>query len=396
MSKKTILLKIALPIVVILAGFAGMQIMVHSRAAPKKEVKESRGVLVEVKRVTRENLPVVVMGTGTVGPRQEASITPQVNGRVTYLAPHFAVGGLFRKGDLLFRIEDTDYRLAIDGAKAALAKAEFDLATVEGQAQVARIEWERLHLAETKEPSPLVLYEPQMKNARANVDSAKAALSQAELNLARTSVYAPFTCLVRSEEIDLGQYVTVGNRVATVAGTGAAEIVVPLPLEELQWITIPRKGSNGSGSNALVKLAVGDQVFTWKGRIVRSLGEVDPRGRMARVVVAVADPYNLAKGGGEKKERDLEIGTFVDVEILGKTLSGVYAVPRSALRDGDTVWTMDDEERLRVTPVTVVRRERDTVVLRDGFPEGARVVLTNISGAAEGMKLRLAGGDNPQ
>jgi len=394
MSKKTILLKIALPIVVILAGLAGMQIMVHSRAAPKKEVKESRGVLVEVKSVTRENLPVVVMGTGTVGSRQEASITPQVNGRVTYLAPGFVVGGLFRKGDLLFRIEDTDYRLAIDGAKAALAKAEFDLATVEGQAHVARIEWERLHLAETKEPSPLVLYEPQLKNARASVDSAKAGLSQAELDLARTSVYAPFPCLVRSEEIDLGQYVTVGKSVATVAGTGAAEIVVPLPLEEMQWITIPRKGSNGNGSKALVKLAVGDQVLTWKGQVVRSLGEVDPRGRMARVVVGVADPYNLQRGGDSKRQ-DLEIGMFADVEIIGKTLSGVFSVPRSALRDGDTVWKMDEEGRLRVTPVTVVRRERDTVILRDGFEEGDMVVLTNISGAAEGMQLRLAEEENP-
>ncbi|MBK5094866.1 MAG: efflux RND transporter periplasmic adaptor subunit, partial [Deltaproteobacteria bacterium] len=124
MSRKSILLKIALPIVVILAGFAGMQIMVHSRTAPKKEVKESRGALVEVKSVNRENLPVVVMGTGTVGSRQEASITPQVGGKVTYLAPGFVVGGLFAKGDLLFKIEDTDYRLAIERAKGAIAKAE--------------------------------------------------------------------------------------------------------------------------------------------------------------------------------------------------------------------------------------------------------------------------------
>ncbi|MGB5995510.1 MAG: hypothetical protein WBG20_08845, partial [Candidatus Deferrimicrobiaceae bacterium] len=100
--------------------------------------------------------------------------------------------------------------------------------------------------------------------------------------------------------------------------------------------------------------------------------------------------------GRGPKRKDLEIGMFVDVEIIGKTLNGVYAVPRSALRDGDTVWTMDDEGKLRVTPVTVVRRERDTVVLRDSFEEGDRVVLTNISGAAEGMKLRLAGEENPQ
>ena len=112
------------------------------------------------------------------------------------------------------------------------------------------------------------------------------------------------------------------------------------------------------------------------------------------MIVAVADPYNLDRGEGPER-RDLEFGMFVDVEIRGKTLAGVFAVPRSALRDGDTVWTMDDEGRLRVTPVAVVRRGRDTVVLRDGIEEGDRVVLTNISGAAEGMQLRLAEEERP-
>jgi RND family efflux transporter MFP subunit len=395
MSKKTLLLKIVLPIAVIIAGFAGMQIMIHFRAAPKKEVKESRGALVEVQSVQKRDLPVVVTGTGTVGPSQEASITTQVGGKVTYLAPGFVVGGLFAKGDLLFKIEDTDYRLTIDKAKAALTKAEFDLAMVEGQARVARIEWDRLKHEEKSDPNPLVLYEPQLKNARANVEAAKAALAQTKLDLARTSVFAPFDCLIRSEEIDLGQYVTVGKSVATVAGTGAAEIVVPLPLEELQWLAIPRKGSKGNGLPAKVKLTVGDRVLTWKGRVVRSLGEVDPRGRMARVVVAVTDPYNLEKGR-DGELRDLEIGMFVDVEIAGKELSGVFTIPRSALRDGDAVWTMDEERKLRIKPVTVVRKEEDKIIVRDGFEEGDQVVLTNISGAAEGMKLRLAGGEEAQ
>jgi RND family efflux transporter MFP subunit len=395
MSKKTLLVKIVLPIAVIIAGFAGMQIMIHFRAAPKKEVKESRGALVEVQSVQKRDLPVVVTGTGTVGPSQEASITTQVGGKVTYLAPGFVVGGLFAKGDLLFKIEDTDYRLTIDKAKAALTKAEFDLAMVEGQARVARIEWDRLKHEEKSDPNPLVLYEPQLKNARANVEAAKAALAQTKLDLARTSVFAPFDCLIRSEEIDLGQYVTVGKSVATVAGTGAAEIVVPLPLEELQWLAIPRKGSKGNGLPAKVKLTVGDRVLTWKGRVVRSLGEVDPRGRMARVVVAVTDPYNLEKGR-DGELRDLEIGMFVDVEIAGKELSGVFTIPRSALRDGDAVWTMDEERKLRIKPVTVVRKEEDKIIVRDGFEEGDQVVLTNISGAAEGMKLRLAGGEEAQ
>lgn len=390
MSVKTKLLKIVLPIVIILAGFAGMKLLILSRPAPIKETRETPGVLVEVISVKKENRPVIVAGTGTVGPRQEAGITPQVGGRVIYLAPGFVAGGFFRKGELLFRIEDTDYTLAIERAKAALAKAEYDLATVESQARVARVEWARLKFEEKTEPNPLVFYEPQLKNARASVDSAKAALLQTELDLARTSVYAPFTCLVRSEEIDLGQYVTVGRSVATVAGTSVAEIVVPLPLGEMQWLRIPRRDFQGNGSPAKVKLTVGGRALTWEGRVVRSLGEVDPRGRMARAVVAINDPYNLERGASNDRP-NLEIGTFVDVEISGKKLSEVFVVPRLALRDGDTVWTVDEEMKLRIKPIQVVRREREKLIIRDSFEEGDMVVLTNISGAAEGMKLRLAG-----
>ncbi len=390
MSTREKWLKVVLPVVLILAGAAGMQLMVFTRTPPAKESKGNPGALVDVLAVKAGNVRVMVRGTGTVGPRQEASITPQVGGKITFLAPGFVVGGMFDGGDLLFRIEEADYRLAIDRAKATLARAEFDLALVEGQARVARLEWDRLDLGEKSEPNPLVLYEPQMKNARANVESARAVLAQAELDLARTSVHAPFPCLIRSEEIDLGQFVTSGKSVATVAGTDAAEIVVPLPPEDLQWLAIPRKGRSGRGAPARVTLTVGDRVLAWKGDVVRSLGEVDPRGRMARVVVAVADPYNLGKDPGRN---DLEFGMFVNVEITGKELAGVFTIPRSALRAGDTVWIMDETKNLRIRPVTVVRREQETVIVRSGLEEGDRVVLTTVPGAAEGMRLRLAGED---
>lgn len=390
MSVKTALLKFLLPVVIVLAGFAGMKLLVLSRPAPVREARETPGVLVEVFSVQRVDRPVLVTGTGTVGPRQEADITPQVSGRITYIAPGFVAGGFFKEGDLLFRIEDTDYRLVIERAKAALAKAEFDLATVKSQARVARVEWERLKVKEGSDPNPLVLYEPQLKNARAGVDSANAALRQAELDLERTSVYAPFPCLVRKEEADLGQYVSVGRSVATVAGTDSAEIVVPLPLGEMQWLRIPREESQGKGSPAIISLTVGGRTLTWKSRVVRSLGEVDPLGRMARAVVAVEDPYNLEKRN-RNNSSNLEFGTFVDVEITGRKLTGIYVVPRRALRDDDTVWTVDNDMKLRVKPVTILRRERENLILRDSFKENELVVLTNIPGAADGMKLRLVG-----
>ncbi|MEE8423094.1 MAG: biotin/lipoyl-binding protein, partial [Thermodesulfobacteriota bacterium] len=194
MSAGSKLLKVSIPILILIAGFAGMKWLKLSRQPPQKEVKIISGALVETLTVKAEDHDVMVLGTGTVQARQQAAITPQVSGKVSYLAPDFVAGGFFKKGDLLFEIESVDYQLAIERTKATLSKAEYNLSTVESQARVARMEWDRLKLEGEKKPNPLVLYEPQLKNAQAEVASAKATLKQATLDMERTHVYAPFDC----------------------------------------------------------------------------------------------------------------------------------------------------------------------------------------------------------
>jgi RND family efflux transporter MFP subunit len=384
--------KIILPLLIVAFGIFGMRLMVLSRTAPSKAVRENPGLLVETMKATRRDHPVRVHGTGTVQPRQEADITPQVSGRVVEISPRLVAGGFFEKGDLLFAIEAIDYRLAVDRAQAALARAEVDLATVESQARIARGEWERLNLDDGEEPNPLVLYEPQLKNARAGVASARASLAQAELDLKRTRVVAPFNCLIRSEQIDFGQYLRAGTSVAVVAGSDNAEVLVPLPMEELRWLRIPGPGE-AEGSPATACFRCGDDTFEWQGRIVRSLGEVDSRGRMSRVVVAVEDPFGLRRSAKKERPR-LELGMFVEVALHGETLREAISLPRKALRDDDTVWLADAENLLRIVPVDVLRQEKDEVLIGGGLPEDARLVLTSLSGAAEGMKLRpLAEGE---
>ncbi len=381
------LLRIVLPLVILLVGAAAMVLLIVIRPEPRKEVRESPGALVETIAVVSGDRQVEVHGTGTVQARQEITLTPQVSGRVVEVAPGFVAGGLFRKGDLLFRIEEADYRLAVDRARAALARADYDLATVEGQARVARQEWERLKLGSDAEPNPLVLYEPQLKNAQAARLSARAALQQAELDLERTELRAPFNAILRSESVDLGQYVRSGTSVALLSGTDQAEIVVPLTLPDLAWVDVPRRGGNGSGSKATVLLGSAEDSFRWQGRVVRALGEVDPQGRMARLVVAVEDPYGLKDSGNRP---DLAVGSFVQVILHGRTLQNVAVLPSVALRDGGTVWVMNDSQ-LHIRPVEVLRRAREEVVIGTGLESGERVVLTPLAGAAEGMKLRPVG-----
>lgn len=384
-------LKIILPILIIALGAAGMYLMAVSRTAPPKTPRENPGVLVEVLKVRRGDHSVRIHATGTVQPRRQAEITPQVSGRVVEMAPELVAGGFFKKGDLLFAIEAVDYRLGVDRARSALAKAEVELATIESRARIARLEWERLDLEDGGKPNPLVLFEPQLKEARAAVDSARASLSQAELDLARTRVEAPFNCRIRSEQLDLGQYLRAGTSVAVVAGTDTVEVIVPLPLEELRWLRIPGP-TGGEGSPAAIRFGSGRETYEWPGRIVRSLGEVDARGRMIRVAVEVEDPYGLRAPA--QKRPDLAIGMFVEALLRGETLPAVFPLPRKALRDNHTVWTADADNLLRILPVEVVRQEKDEVLVAGGLPEDARVVLTYLTGAAEGMKLRpLAEGE---
>jgi RND family efflux transporter MFP subunit len=376
-----------LPLLVIIIALGLTLVLVKSRKVPKPHEAPHLGPLVEVVAAVNTVRSVIVSGTGTVQPRYEVSITPQVKGRVSEISPQMVAGGVLRKGELLFAIEDIDYRLAIDLARASLAQAELELLRNENQAEVARNEWQALKSSGDAEPNPLVVYEPQLNSARAQRDAALANVRQAEINLQRTRIFAPFNCYVRSEQVELGQFINAGSPVATIVGTDQVEIVVPLPLDELAWLQVPRNGAAQQGSPAQVELQSGAQTFRWQGVITRALGEIDPRSRMARVVVTVADP--LSQDSPERSLlSELLPGMFVEVGLQGAELANVIPVPRGALHDNDTVWIADQENRLHMRTVDIVRRERDEVLVRAGLQAGEMIVMTGLSGAAEGMLLR--------
>ena len=263
-----------------------------------------------------------------------------------------------------------------------VAKRKVELASVESKAEVARREWKRLGRGEPP-ASSLVLYGPQLKEARANLAGAEADRKSAQLNLDRTRVSAPFACVVISEEIDPGQYLRAGNPAATVVASDSAEVVVPVSLADFDWLIKPGKDSRGSAVRVSLP---GRSDKWWQGEVVRTLADVDPRDRMLRLVARVDDPFGRGRIGSRIP---LSMGQFVEVALDGKELTGVVVIPLSALHDGDLVWFYKEGE-LAIRKVEVARREKDEVFISSGIAAGERVVLTNITGAAPGMKLRLA------
>ena len=176
MSVREKLIKIVLPVLILLCGTGLMFFLIAVRPEPKREPAKDLGALVNTVTVQKEDRHIIVSATGTVQAAQEVTVIPQVSGVITYISPSMVAGGFAQKGDLLIEIEDTDYRIALEQAKATRAKSEYDLAITESQARVARSEWERLNRETEEQPNPLVVYEPQLKNARAARASAQAAV----------------------------------------------------------------------------------------------------------------------------------------------------------------------------------------------------------------------------
>ncbi|WP_020677420.1 efflux RND transporter periplasmic adaptor subunit [Geopsychrobacter electrodiphilus] len=388
-------LKWILPILILILALLATRALLKSRRAPEKLVQTDRGLLVKTMPVVLGPQQARVIATGTVKAQYEITLSAEINGRLTWVSQRFVEGGFFGKGDKILEIDSRDYQLALQRAEAELAQAKAALLTEEEQAGIARREWARLDLADKGEPGALVLRQPQLLSAKAAFAAAEAGIQQAQLNLQRTQIRAPFNGRLRSKTVDRGEYIRSGNPLAVLASSNRAEIIVPLPVSDLQWLTIPAAGSKQQGSSCTISLTIDGQRHQWQGNILRSFGEVDQTTRMAKIAIGVDDPYRI-KHQHAKEKLPLENGLFVEVAIAGTELGQLASIPRNALREGDLVWLADAKNQLEIRPVHVYRRQQETLLIDRGLTGNERLILTSISGAATGMKLRLANGEKSQ
>ena len=383
-AKKTFYKK-WLPLLVLLIASTLTVLLIKSRQAPVKHPVVDRGTLVEVQQMTAQNIPLRIQATGTVQPRQQLRLSPQISGKVVALHPQFRAGGEVMKGELLISIDPRDYALALTKAQNSLSSALLNLEQVVNLAEIAQNEWRTIN--GTTPPPPLAAHEPQQRLARAAVRAAEADIQQAELNLSRTKLYASFDSRILSEHVDLGQNITIGIEIATLIGTTQAEVVIPIPLSDLPWININHDQRNSNKNTAAtISLTTPRQRYQWLGNIARTLAAVDEQGRMSRIVVTVDAPYST------HPELPLQMGMFVDVELRGITMNNVFAIARSALRDGNNLWIVTEDQRLKIIPITIVRKEQERILIR-GLSGAERVIISAIVGAADGMKLRIKAAD---
>jgi RND family efflux transporter MFP subunit len=323
---------------------------------------------------------------GSVVPAAEIDLKSRVAGEVLWVHPEFVEGGIVKKGQTLVRIDSTEYELAIIRKKAVLEGAILDLKTEEGRQSIARSEWEILGLEEkaTDMDRELALRKPQLATNRAKLEAARAEVKQANLELERTAIKAPFNAVIRSASVDVGAQVTVQSTLAHLVGSDSFFIQALLPLDRLEWIHIPGNSQN-TGSKAEIASDTG-RVLT--GTIYKLLGDIEPDGRLARVLIQVNDPLDLNRQNGDR--RPLLLGDYVSATIEGRFVQDVYIIKRQHLKDGSIVYIADENNRLQFRRVDIVWSSTDHVLVR-GPAEGERLIISDVPAPVEGMKVRVQG-----
>ncbi len=223
--------------------------------------------------------------------------------------------------------------------------------------------------------------------------AAQAALMQARRDLERTSISLPYAGIVRTRTADIGQFVTTGTNLGSAFAIDVAEIRLPLSDDQQSYLDLPASGvrSNAGQSAPAVTLSarVGNQLRTWRARIVRTEGQVDEATRMIYVIAEIEDPYGRL---GHQQQSPLAMGTFVQAEIEGITAANVIALPRALLREDGTVLVATAANELAISKVELDRTTAETAFIRAGLNDGDRVITTSVASPIPGTPLRLIDG----
>lgn len=370
-------LKRFLGLLILGAGVAFTALLWATR--PQAETKEevTSYPVMKVMEIERSPRTFEIPSQGVVEADRRSRIASEVAGRVEEVSPDFEVGQSVAEGDLLVRLDPTDYRAARAQARSALAEAEAALANEEARARQAEADWRKL--GRSGDPPELVARIPQLRSVRTGVEFAEEALEQAEKNLTRTEIRAPYDGVIAGTSTEKGSYLTPGSPVAEIFATKPYEVRLPLSVDEAAFLETDEAGSP-SGPASLSATAAGI-TRTWEAEIIRSEGEIDRDTRSLFVIARVGDS-ETAEGV------EMRPGLFVEAAIEGRRFPAVAAIPFRSFLDLDTVVVVDPDDRIQFRDVAVLRREGDTVYVNRGIEEGVRVALTEMPDLVEGMRVQ--------
>jgi membrane fusion protein, multidrug efflux system len=381
----SLLLKISLPVVLLLLGIIGTWwLIVHKAVVDEASIKKinHEPPTVTVTTAKPEAMQMDVVSQGVVTPKTEIALVSEISGKVVKVHPAFAAGGYFKQGEMLLAIDSRDYEFAVIRAKAAIAEAYQELLREREEALQAESEWQALGSGKATD---FVLHKPQLKERQAKLAAAEADLGAARLQLERCRLVAPFDGWVRDKRVSVGQYLNAGETIAQIYADTSAEVRLPIPSDQLEFLTLPsQNGGNHNGSEVVLTANVGSTDRHWQGRIMHTTSSLDDKNAL---LYAIAEIPGAFKSNGN--ETALMPGVFVHAMISGIERFDLLSLPKSALFGGNQVFSVDNHNKLKLHQVDVIRTDQNRVIVSKGISQGELIMIAGIELPIQGMRVKI-------
>ena len=377
-------LKLLLTIITLVLGISGAMLLVKFKTKAISKPSERKLPNVKVLNTKTSSHTFKIVSQGTALPRTTILLISEVSGKVVSVSDKFNAGKFFQKNDLLLEIDPRDYELSLAQARLKVAQADLRLQMEEKEATVSRKEWKLLNQGE---PTGLQAREPQLAEARAALDAAKATEESAQRNFDRCRICAPFDGMVSKANVRPGQFVSAGIQLGEIFATDVSEVRLPLSTSDLSFINLPKPNEPlniDKAPKVILVNKVGEESQEWIGSIVRSEENVDPINRMVYVVAKVDDPYSLKNNNKTLLRR----GTFLKATINGRIAKKIITIPRTALRGKDRVWIAKDG-KLFYRKVKPVYLDENLAIISEGIDSNEQIIVSLLAGVIDGMGIKI-------
>jgi len=373
--------KFLTPVIIIGLSLGIFTLLINNKPEIVTSVKEPVPVAVRALEVKPESLTLRVRSEGNVQPRVETNLVAQVAGEVLWVAPSLLSGGEFSDGDTLITLDPKDYEIALARARASLARAHAELDFAKEEQGRVRA----LYAQELTSIAQVQVAERAFLVARSVKDDAAAAVSRAQVDLGRTVLQAPFNGRVRRESVDAGQFLQKGALIATLYDTQRLEVRLPLADAQLAYLDTGFANTGIASAEPIpVTLTAnfGGRQQSWAAQLKRSEGDISTASRFLYVIAEVSQSTN------ENGVR-LPVGLFVNATIQGRTVDDLVSIPRTALRSGNNVMVIDENNRLQFREVQIFRLSEAHALISAGLNTGERISISALQFVVEGMPVQV-------
>ena len=369
------------PLFILLGAFALSYLLWFLGQVQPDPVEELPPPDVIIEILTPKDFQVQISSNGTTTPLTQTVLTAEVGGEVIYRSKKFAEGASVIEGEILAKIDDTDLQLQYKNALLQLANAEVQYSLQLAEAEVAKEAWDKIGDGVA---SDLTLKKPQLKQAEALLEVAKAQVSSAAKKLNKTEIIAPYAGRIQNVNIDLGTTIIPGQPVGAMYTSSEIEITLAVKDNDLQFLSIPMDGRKLNPSEqalVVIESFYKGKTQSWEGKLERVDGVIDPITRMINLIAVFKNDFI------ETDKPNLPIGLFVEAKIDGITLKNIFEIPINSISKDNEVYIVDKDNQLELRKLTVLKKYSEFVIIKDGLKAGERIVTSKLSTASNGIKV---------